>query len=130
MTWHNVLQFTQASASKPARPTYKPCALKQAAPNSQLITVTLKLNFTVCALWSITKRQMEQVDLSRIDLGEYVVITHTKTSKCRWGAAFNEDVRLVAFKYHVFTRMPGESYHRRLRSLLLLLSCDVFLSAN
>lgn len=85
MTWHNVLQFTQASASKPARPTYKPCALKQAAPNSQLITVTLKLNFTVCALWSITKRQMEQVDLSRIDLGEYVVITHTKTSNAAGG---------------------------------------------
>ena len=30
-----------------------------------------------------------------------------------------EDVPLVEFMYLVFTRMPGESYRRRLRSLLL-----------
>ena len=36
-----------------------------------------------------------------------------------------EDVRLVEFMYLIFTRMPGESYRRRLRSLLLCL-CDVF----
>ena len=36
-----------------------------------------------------------------------------------------EAVPLVAFVYLVFTRMPGESYRRRLRSLLLSL-CDVF----
>ena len=30
-----------------------------------------------------------------------------------------EDVPLVEFIYHVFTRMPGEMYRRRLRSLLL-----------
>ena len=30
-----------------------------------------------------------------------------------------EDVPLVAFMYLVFTRMPGESYRKRLRSLLL-----------
>ena len=36
-----------------------------------------------------------------------------------------EDVPLVEFMYLVFTRMPGESYRRRLRSLLLCL-CDVF----
>ena len=35
------------------------------------------------------------------------------------------DVPLVEFMYLVFTRMPGESYCRRLRSLLLCL-CDVF----
>ena len=35
------------------------------------------------------------------------------------------DVPLVEFIYHVFTRMPGESYRWRLRSLLLCL-CDVF----
>ena len=29
-----------------------------------------------------------------------------------------EDVPLVEFMYLVFTRMPGESYHRRLTSLL------------
>ena len=36
-----------------------------------------------------------------------------------------EDVPLVEFIYLVFTRMPGESYHRRLRSSLLYL-CYVF----
>ena len=34
----------------------------------------------------------------------------------------SEDVPLVEFMYLVFTRMPGESYRRRLRSLLLYLS--------
>ena len=37
---------------------------------------------------------------------------------------FIEDVPLVEFMYLVFTRMPGESYSRRLRSLLLCM-CDV-----
>ena len=36
-----------------------------------------------------------------------------------------EDVPLVEFMYLVFTRMPGESYRRRLRFLLLYL-CYVF----
>ena len=36
-----------------------------------------------------------------------------------------EDIPLVEFMYLVFTRMPGKSYRRRLRSLLLYL-CDVF----
>ena len=35
-----------------------------------------------------------------------------------------EDVPLVEFMYLVFTRMPGVSYRRRLRSLLCF--CDVF----
>ena len=35
------------------------------------------------------------------------------------------DVPLVEFVYLEFTRMPGESYCRRLRCLLLRL-CDVF----
>ena len=35
-----------------------------------------------------------------------------------------EDVRRVGFMYLVFTRMPGESYRRRLSSLLYL--CYVF----
>ena len=34
------------------------------------------------------------------------------------GASFLEDVSLVEFMYLVFTRMPGGSYSRRLRSLL------------
>ena len=36
-----------------------------------------------------------------------------------------EDVLLVKLMHLVFTRMPGESYRRRLRSLLLYL-CYVF----
>ena len=36
-----------------------------------------------------------------------------------------KDVLLVEFMYLAFTRMPGESYRRRLRSLLLYL-CYVF----
>ena len=36
-----------------------------------------------------------------------------------------EGVSLVEFMYLVFARIPGESYRRRLRSLLLCL-CDVF----
>ena len=32
-----------------------------------------------------------------------------------------EDVPLVEFMYFILTRMPGESYRRRLRSLLLYL---------
>ena len=36
-----------------------------------------------------------------------------------------EDIPPVEFMYIVFTRIPGESYRRRLRSLLLYL-CYVF----
>ena len=39
---------------------------------------------------------------------------------------FFEDVSLVEFMYLVFTRMPGESYRRRLRSLLLYKLCNVY----
>ena len=38
---------------------------------------------------------------------------------------FIEDIPLVEFMYLLFTRMPGVSYRRRLRFLLLYL-CDVF----
>ena len=44
---------------------------------------------------------------------------------CHWGASFFEDAPLVEFMYLAFTRMPSESYCRRLRSLLLY-SCYVF----
>ena len=37
----------------------------------------------------------------------------------------NEDVPLVEFMYLAFTRMPGESYRRRLRSFSLYL-CYLF----
>ena len=36
-----------------------------------------------------------------------------------------EDVLLVEFMYVIFAHMPGESYHRQLRSLLLYF-CWVF----
>ena len=38
---------------------------------------------------------------------------------------FGDDVPLVEFLYLVFTRMPGESYRRLLKSFLLCL-CNVF----
>ena len=41
------------------------------------------------------------------------------------GVILFEDIPVGEFMYLVFTRMPGESYRRRLRSLLLCLS-DVF----
>ena len=44
---------------------------------------------------------------------------------CHWGASFSEDGPLVEFMYLVFTRMPSESYHRQLRSLLLYM-CYAF----
>ena len=37
------------------------------------------------------------------------------------GGTLFEDVPMVHFMYLVFTCIPGESYHRRLRSLLLCL---------
>ena len=37
------------------------------------------------------------------------------------GASFLKDIPLVEFMYFVFTRMPGDSHRRRLRSLLLYL---------
>ena len=44
---------------------------------------------------------------------------------CHWEAAFLQDAPLVEFMDLVFTYMQGESYRRRLRSLLLYL-CYVF----
>ena len=41
-------------------------------------------------------------------------------------ALLNHDVPLVEFMYLVFTRVPGESDHRRLGWSLLLCLCDVF----
>ena len=51
--------------------------------------------------------------------GVYVPCIYTHA---RWDF---EDVPLVEFMYLVFTRMPGESYHRQPRSLLLYL-CYLF----
>ena len=42
-----------------------------------------------------------------------------KPSLSRSGTSKFEDLPLVEFMYFVFTRMPGESYRRRLGSLLL-----------
>ena len=43
---------------------------------------------------------------------------------CHWVTSFFGDVALVEFMYLEFARMPGESYRRQLRSLLLCW-CDV-----
>ena len=50
--------------------------------------------------------------------GVYILLCHS-------GVFFSEDVPLVEFMYLVFTRMPGESYRRRVGTLFLCL-CDVF----
>ena len=59
---------------------------------------------------------------------------HICVAECAWnggyiyvtgGHPFFEEVPLVEFMHRVFTRMAGESCHRRLRSLLLYL-CYVF----
>ena len=42
-----------------------------------------------------------------------------------WFLFFDDHVPLVEFIYLVFTRMPGQSYRRLLKSLLLCL-CNVF----
>ena len=54
-------------------------------------------------------------------------ITRHRTSSKK-GASFSEDIPLVEFMHLVivFTRMPGESYFRRLGSLLSLCLCGVF----
>ena len=44
---------------------------------------------------------------------------HSKFICCR--GRTSEDAPLVEFMYLVFTRMPGESYSRRVRSLLFVL---------
>ena len=41
-------------------------------------------------------------------------------------SGYTEDVPLVELLYLVFTRMPGESYRRRLGSLLLYLVLYIF----
>ena len=48
-----------------------------------------------------------------------------KRETARYNTAKLKDVSFGELMHLVFTRMPGESCHRRLRSLLLC-SCDVF----
>ena len=57
-------------------------------------------------------------------LGALFFLSFKHTEECTVGGVL-EDVHLVEIMYLVFTRMPGESYRRRLRSLLLYL-CYVF----
>ena len=70
-----------------------------------------------------------EVDVGDVeeDVGEVedgVNVSRSLLGKCCCCCCF-EDVPPVEFMYLVFTRMPGESYRRRLRSLLLYL-CYVF----
>ena len=57
-------------------------------------------------------------------LGSYL-LQHHRLHAFYMNLKQNGDVPLVEFMYLVFTRIPGENYRRRLRSLLLRL-CDVF----
>ena len=58
-------------------------------------------------------------------LGPVFSTFYTQTEAIIFSNTMSEDVPLVEFMYLVFTRMPGESYRRRLRYLLLYL-CYVF----
>ena len=49
--------------------------------------------------------------------------TDRQTDRQRQRGLCVDDIPLVEFMYLVFTRIPGESYHRRLMPLLLFL-CD------
>ena len=51
-------------------------------------------------------------------------VTPPEVQPCMHG-----DVPLLEFKHLAFTRMPGESYRRKVRSLLLLGLCDVRVSS-
>ena len=57
---------------------------------------------------------------------------HLRQSSSRhwWQLALLEDVSLVESMYLVFTRMPGETYHGQLGSLLLYLCYICILSTN
>ena len=74
---------------------------------------------------------MSATDYSKLLLGNANASGKIKNSQNRFTTETNlkqkeaKDVPLVEFMYLVFTRMPGESYRRRLRSLLLYL-CYVF----
>ena len=57
-------------------------------------------------------------------LGALFFLSFKHTEECTVGGVL-EDVHLVEIMYLVFTHTPGESYRRRLRSLLLYL-CYVF----
>ena len=59
----------------------------------------------------------------------YLQIKNLKQPQSELSQIWIEDVSLVQFTYLVFTHMPGESYSRRLRSLLLYL-CYVFRALN
>ena len=59
--------------------------------------------------------------LSEGDQAYSLNVKHIINVFCLFCFLFFEDVPLVEFMYLVFTRMSGESYRRRLRSLLLYL---------
>jgi len=89
---------------------------------SLLVSVDVKLYWTMLRHWS-------QLVLICQPTSEYIK-KHNRTEpevhpEVRPPEVHTEDVLLVEFMYLVFTRMPGESYRRRLRSLLLYL-CYLF----
>ena len=52
---------------------------------------------------------------------QHTFVTNLKQNEAQSACAESTDVPLVEFMYLVFTRIPGESHIRRLRSLLLSL---------
>ena len=95
------------------------------------ISISMYIMCVILCLFSTLSRRADAVCIS------IIIITATKTwvayVTLTWHACKykvhklhkSEEVPLVEFMYLVFTRMPGESYRRRLRSLLLYL-CYVF----
>ena len=90
-----------------------------------------------CKTWQVycfEKRNALRFDLKREGFGPRgrgKKVTPCRGTKDREGMGkkqrkvWFEDVPPVEFMYLVFTHMPGESYHRQLRSFLLYL-CYIF----
>ena len=72
-------------------------------------------------LYSLCHVSPWQHSITRLAPGMRVNTRFVLSYACahHWEASFFEAVPLVGFMYLVFTCMPGESYRRRLRSLLL-----------
>ena len=84
--------------------------VQQQRPESPTVTLT----------WRVCKYKVHKLHQ------KYILMVYFWWSLCTlYLHACKKDVPLVEFMYLVFTRMPGESYRRQLRSLLLYL-CYIF----
>ena len=73
----------------------------------------------------VTQVQQQRPESPSLTLTWHTCYTSYINSTRDTSSAVHQHVPVVEYMYLVFTRMPGESYRRRLRSLLLCL-CDVF----